>query len=202
MFGFLDSKVTMRHLLFLGVLVAVPALGAGALAGSSSVNSLLPSGTVRMASTSSTSSVSVDGDVTKRVLHVSVNVPLHKHADFQATFSASVHHNIGTYAYCFATITLDTSPTVREVPAWPPAAAGWCHGTGAGRGLRCDDGVPHGGRRRRPHRQRVHHALVRRVPTAGACAQRAGQHLLTSSRPGVPCVCDAVGRTCPRQGFW
>ena len=110
MLGFLDTKVTMRHLIILGVLVAVPALGAGALAGSTTINSLLPSGTVRMASTSSTSSVDVDGDVVTRVLHVSVNVPLHKHADIQATFSASIHHLIGTYAYCFGTITLDTAP--------------------------------------------------------------------------------------------
>ena len=110
MFGFLDTKVTMRHLVLLGVLVAVPSLGAGALAGSSGISSLLPSGTVRMASTSSTSSVSVDSDTVKRVLHVSISVPSHKHADIQATFSASIHHNLGTYAYCFGTITLDNAP--------------------------------------------------------------------------------------------
>ncbi len=109
MFGFLDTKVTMRHLVLLGVLVAVPSLGAGALAGSSTISSLLPSGTVRMASTSSTTSVSVDSDV-KRVLHVSIKVPSGKHADIQATFSASIHHNLGTYAYCFGTITLDNAP--------------------------------------------------------------------------------------------
>jgi hypothetical protein len=102
--------VTLRHLLIVGVLVAVPSLAAGAFAASSSVNSLLPSGTVRMASTSSTSSVSVDSDVVKRVLHVSINIPSGKHGDIQATFSASIHHQIGTFAYCFGTITLDNAP--------------------------------------------------------------------------------------------
>ena len=90
MFGFLDSKVTLRHLLVLGVLVAVPALGAGAFA-ASSVNSFRPAGTIRLASASSSSSVSVDSDTVKKVLSVSISVPSGRHADLQATFSASVH---------------------------------------------------------------------------------------------------------------
>ena len=110
MFGFLDTKVTMRHLLILGVLVAVPSMGAGAIAASSSVNSLSPSGTVRMASTSSTSSVSVDSDVVTKVLQVSINIPSGKHGDIQATFASSILHNAGTYAYCFGSITLDNAP--------------------------------------------------------------------------------------------
>ena len=110
MFGFLDTKVTMRHLLILGVLVAVPSMGAGAIAASNSVNSLSPSGTVRMASTSSTSSVSVDSDVVTKVLQVSINIPSGKHGDIQATFASSILHSAGTYAYCFGSITLDNAP--------------------------------------------------------------------------------------------
>ena len=112
MFGFLDTKVTLRHLLVLGVLVAVPAMGAGALAarGSIGTNSLLPAGTIRMASGSSTSSVSVDSDTVKRVLHVTVSIPSGKHGDIQATFAATLAHQTGTFAYCFGTITLDNAP--------------------------------------------------------------------------------------------
>ena len=107
--GSLISKVTLRHLLVLGVLVAVPALGAGAFA-ASSVNSFRPAGTIRLASASSSSSVSVDSDTVKKVLSVSISVPSGRHADLQATFSASVHHNLGTFAYCFGSITVDGVP--------------------------------------------------------------------------------------------
>ena len=112
MLGFLDTKVTLRHLLVLGVLVAVPAMGAGALAGGSALNSLQPAGSVRMASTSSTVSVDITGDQVKRVLHVSFNVPKGKKADVQASFSASVHHLTGGagFAYCFGTFTIDHAP--------------------------------------------------------------------------------------------
>jgi hypothetical protein len=109
MFRFLDTKVTLRHLLVLGVLVAVPAMGAGALAGGS-INGLLPSGTIRMASTSSSSSVSVDSNTVTRVLHVSINIPSGKHGDIQATFAATISHQTGTFAYCSGTITLDSAP--------------------------------------------------------------------------------------------
>ena len=112
MFGFLDTKVTLRHLLVLGVLVAVPAMGAGALAARGSIgsNSLLPAGTIRMASTSSNSSVSVDSDTVKRVLHVSITIPSGKHGDIQATFAATISHKLGSFAYCSGTITLDNAP--------------------------------------------------------------------------------------------
>lgn len=110
MLGFLDTKVTLRHLLILGVLVAVPSLGAGAFAAGSSIQSLLPSGSVRMAETSSSSSVSADSDTVTKVLSVSISVPSGKHANLQATFSATILHNAGTFAYCFGSITLDNAP--------------------------------------------------------------------------------------------
>lgn len=110
MFGFLDTRVTLRHLLILGVVVAVPALGAGAFAAGSSVNSFRPAGSIRLASASSTTSVSVDSNNVTKVLSVSISIPSGKHADLQATFSGSIHHNAGTYAYCFGSITVDGVP--------------------------------------------------------------------------------------------
>ena len=110
MFSFLDTKVTLRHLILLGVIVAVPSIGAGALAGSSSTDSLRPAGSVRMVSASSASSVLVTSGYV-RVLHVSVTVPSGKTADVQASFSASVAHLIGGgTAFCWGNFTIDHAP--------------------------------------------------------------------------------------------
>ena len=108
MSGILDSKLTLRHLLFLGVLVATFGVSASAFAGTFSTNGTFSAGSIRMSSAKSNTYVNVSGSTTLlKVLSTSISVPSGKTADIQATFSATVAHNIGTYAYCFGAFTLD-----------------------------------------------------------------------------------------------
>ena len=100
MLGFLDTKVTLRHLLILGVIVAVPSMGAGALAAGVSLNGQFSAGSVRMSSASSHTSVAVNGlDAPKRILQTSFTVPAGKTADLQATFSRLLTHQTDVSGY-------------------------------------------------------------------------------------------------------
>src|SRR6478752_10637114 len=93
-----------------GVVVACVLAGA-TLTVAATINSQFSNGSVRLSSSSSSSSVSITGtsgpDSLKRVIRTEINVPSGKTADVQATFSASLLHNSGTYAYCFGRFTLD-----------------------------------------------------------------------------------------------
>ncbi len=108
MSGILDSKLTLRHLVVLGVLVATLAISASALAVGSSTNGTFSAGSIRMSSAKSNAYVNVSGSTALlKVLTTSISVPSGKTADVQANFSATVAHNLGTYAYCFGAFTLD-----------------------------------------------------------------------------------------------
>jgi hypothetical protein len=110
MSGILDSKLTLRHLLVVGILVATFGISAGALAAGSSTNGTFSAGSIRMSSARSNTYTSVSGTGTVvKVLTTSISVPSGKTADVQATFSATVAHNLGTYAYCFGAFTLDAA---------------------------------------------------------------------------------------------
>ena len=92
-----DSRVTLRHLLVLGVLVATLAISAGALAGSRSSNNQFTAGSIRMSSAKSNAYMGVTGaDPAIKVLSTSISVPAGRTADVQATFSATLAHNLGT----------------------------------------------------------------------------------------------------------
>ena len=113
MLGFLDTKVTLRHLLILGVIVAVPSMGAGALAAGVSLNGQFSAGSVRMSSASSHTSVAVNGlDSPKRILQAPFKVPAGKKADVQATFSGLLTHqtDVSGSASCSASFTVDHAP--------------------------------------------------------------------------------------------
>lgn len=103
----LESKLTLRHVLVLGILVATLAISAGALAGSRSSNGAFSSGSIRMSSAKSNTYVSAGTDAVVKVLSTSFNVPSGKSAEVQATFSATLSHNVGQYAYCFGKFVLD-----------------------------------------------------------------------------------------------
>jgi len=93
-----------------GVVVACVLAGA-TLTVAATINSQFSSGSIRLSSSSSSSSVSITGtsgpDSLKRVIRTEIKVPSGKTADVQATFSASLLHNVGTFAYCFGRFTLD-----------------------------------------------------------------------------------------------
>ena len=108
MSGILDSKLSLRRLLLLGAVVATFAVSGTALAGSFSANSTFSAGSIRMSSAKSNTYVSVSAtSPLLNVLSTSISVPSGKTADVQATFSATLAHNIGTYAYCFGAFTID-----------------------------------------------------------------------------------------------
>ncbi len=98
------------HVFGVGLLACVLAGGAFAIA--ASPNSQLASGSLRLSSTASSDPIDITGtdtpDSLKRVLRTAINVPSGKTADVQATFSASLHHQSGTYSYCFGRFTLDS----------------------------------------------------------------------------------------------
>jgi hypothetical protein len=106
MSGILDSKLSLRHLLILGVLIAILTVSAGAVAGVRISHGTFTTGSIRMSSASSTTFVNVSSTVTK-VIRTGIKVPSGKVADVQATFSATLAHNLGTYAFCFGAFTLD-----------------------------------------------------------------------------------------------
>lgn len=108
---FLDSKLTLRHLLIFGVLIATLAISAGAVAGVRISHGTFTTGSIRMSSASSNAFVNVSSDTLTKVIRTGIKVPSGKVADVQATFSATLAHNLGTgdgtYAYCFGAFTLD-----------------------------------------------------------------------------------------------
>jgi hypothetical protein len=118
MIQILDSRVTFRRFLSIAIPVAAIALGTTAVAGTRSVDSLQPVGTVRVAMASSTQSVDITGTDTPpvKVLSASISVPFGKQADIQATFTASLIHLTGGagYAYCFGTFNLDAGPPYNQ----------------------------------------------------------------------------------------
>lgn len=112
MSGILDTKVTLRHLLILGILVATFAVSVGTLA-ANTINGAFSAGSIRMSSAKSNQFLSVSGtdNPPVLVLHTAFTVPSGKTADVQATFAASLAHNVGTYAFCFGAFTLDGATT-------------------------------------------------------------------------------------------
>jgi hypothetical protein len=106
MSGILDSRLSLRHLLVVGGLVATFAVSASALAGSFSPSGTFSAGSIRMSSAKSNAYVNVSSTAVE-ALSTSISVPAGKKAEVQATFSATLAHNIGTYAYCFGAFTLD-----------------------------------------------------------------------------------------------
>lgn len=103
----LDRSVRLWHVLVVGLLVLVVTGGTAVLAAAG--GAAFPSGTVRLASAWSNESISISGtdNPPVKVLGVAFSIPAGKTADVQATFSASLLHNAGTYAYCFGRITID-----------------------------------------------------------------------------------------------
>jgi len=106
----LDSKLTLRRVVVLGSVIATLGISAGALAVGNTINGTFPAGSIRMSSASSSVFVSISGsDPVTRVLRTSISVPSGKTADVQASFSVTVTHNVGQYAFCFGAFTIDGS---------------------------------------------------------------------------------------------
>ena len=108
--GPLDSNVKLWHVLIVGALALVLTGGTVVLAGAG--GTFFPSGKVRLASAWSNDSIGISGtdNPPVKVLSANFSVPAGKTADLQATFSASLLHNPGTYAYCFGRFTVDGAP--------------------------------------------------------------------------------------------
>jgi len=96
----------------MGAGLAVALLAGGTFAFAATPAAQFPSGSLRLSSASSSATVSVDSDTMERVLRTAITVPSGKVADVQATFSTTMLHNIGTYAYCFAYFTLDSQSNI------------------------------------------------------------------------------------------
>ena len=109
-----DFKPKRVH--WLGVGLAVAALAGGTFAIAATPAAQFPSGSLRLSSAASSSTISVsttDGpESLKRVLRTAIRVPSGKVADVQATFSTTMLPNAGTFAYCFGYFTLDSQSNV------------------------------------------------------------------------------------------
>jgi len=116
------SELKPRRIHLVGVGLVVSALIGGTFAIAASPAAQFSSGSLRLSSAASDASVSIEGtegpDSLKRVLRTQIVVPSGKTADVQATFSTSMLHNVGTYAYCFAYFTLDSQSN--EDPQFKP----------------------------------------------------------------------------------
>ena len=103
--------LNLKRWRLVGVGLMAGLLAGGTLTIAATTNSQFSSGSLRLSSATSSSSISITGtdqpDSLKRVLRTAIKVPSGKTADVQATFSASLLHNVGTYAYCFGRFTLD-----------------------------------------------------------------------------------------------
>jgi hypothetical protein len=106
----LGSNVKVWHILLIGILALVLTGGGVVLAGAG--GSFFPAGKVRLASAWSDESVSISGtdNPPVKVLSANFSVPPGKKANLQATFSTSLLHNNGQFAYCFGRFTVDTAP--------------------------------------------------------------------------------------------
>jgi hypothetical protein len=106
------SDLVSKRARLLGAGLAVALLAGGTFAFSASPAAQFPNGSLRLSSAASAASISISGtdgpDSLKRVLRTVVKVPSGKVADVQATFSTSMLHNSGQYAYCFGYFTLDS----------------------------------------------------------------------------------------------
>jgi hypothetical protein len=109
--GVLNSNLRLWHLVVIGALFAL--LTGGTIALSAGPAAFWASGSVRLSGAQSDDTVSISGtdNPPVRVLRTTINVPSGKKADIQATFTTELQHNVGTYAYCFGTITLDGAPS-------------------------------------------------------------------------------------------
>lgn len=118
------SELKLKRIHLVGVGLAVSALIGGTFAIAASPAAQFSSGSLRLSSASSDSSVSIEGtdgpDSLKRVLRTQIVVPSGKTADVQATFSTAMLHNIGgtAHAYCFGRFTLDSQSN--EDPSFKP----------------------------------------------------------------------------------
>lgn len=101
------------HLFGVGLMAC--ALAGGTFAIAASPASQFTNGSLRLSSAASSSPIDITGTDTpsslKRVLRTTIIVPSGKTADVQATFSASLLHRVGTFAYCFGRFTLDGATT-------------------------------------------------------------------------------------------
>lgn len=106
------SELKPRRIHLVGVGLALAALVGGTFAIAASPAAQFSSGSLRLSSAASDSTVSVDSDTIKRVLRTSINVPSGKVADVQATFSTAMLPNLGTNSYCFGYFTLDSQTNI------------------------------------------------------------------------------------------
>lgn len=108
----LNGGLKVWHLLVFGVALLTLTGGAVALADEDAVKDFFPTGVIRLASASSAanSTIDISGTGTQKiVLSTTINVPIGKKADLQTTFTADLHHNSGTYSYCFGSFGLDNT---------------------------------------------------------------------------------------------
>lgn len=119
------TELLPKRARLLGVGLAVAALAGGTFAIAATPAAQFPSGSLRLSSASSTSTISISTtggpESLKRVLRTEVVVPSGKVADVQATFTAMLLVNAGTYAYCSAYFTLDSQ--TNPDPAFKPGVA-------------------------------------------------------------------------------
>lgn len=106
------SELTPRRVHLVGIGLVVAALVGGTIGMAASPAAQFSSGSLRLSSASSDTSVSVDSDTIKRVLRTSISVPSGKVADVQATFSTAMLPNIGSSSYCFGYFTLDSQTNI------------------------------------------------------------------------------------------
>jgi len=102
-----STQLKLWHAVVLALLLAVVTGGAVVIAASSS--HFFPKGTIRLASAATDNILSISGSNNPpvNVLTTSFSVPAGRTAELQTTFSADLHPNLGTYAYCFGRFSLD-----------------------------------------------------------------------------------------------
>jgi hypothetical protein len=107
----LNGNLKIWHLMVFGIMVMLFTGGTIALADTDTVKGFLPPGEIRLANAYANTTVNISGTDTPPVIVLSttINVPDGKKADLQTTFTADLHHNSGTYSYCFGSFALDNT---------------------------------------------------------------------------------------------
>ena len=102
-----NIDLKLWHAVVLAALLVVITSSAVVFAASSS--HFFPAGSIRLASAATDNTISISGsnNPAVNVLTTTIIVPAGKTAELQTTFSADLHHNNGTYAYCFGQFSLD-----------------------------------------------------------------------------------------------
>jgi hypothetical protein len=104
---FKNTDLKLWHALVLALLLVAITGSAVVIAASSS--HFFDAGKIRLASAATDNTLTITGsnNPAVNVLTTSISVPAGKTAELQTTFSADLHHGIGTYAYCFGRFSLD-----------------------------------------------------------------------------------------------